>query len=275
MKYIYEMCIRDRYYYDVETGFYYLQSRYYDPQTGRFINADSQLNPDLKTGSNMFTYAGNNPVRNTDSTGLWFGLDDLIAGGVGAVVGLGGQLVSDLIAGEFSSWETYIGAGLGGAAGGIVTLYAGPVAGGAVAGGASTLIGQGLEKVTGTNDRPLGCIVINTAVDTGVGALFSKITVDIPGVTIGRNSYGAVYKSGLTKIGNQTVKRMSGKVVTKGILSGLAGDLYIDLYNGVIPGAQYWYDGVGTANGGRGNYMCYYSGHLYVVTGSRYGEVFE
>ena len=29
------------YYYDSETGFYYLQSRYYDPEIGRFINADS------------------------------------------------------------------------------------------------------------------------------------------------------------------------------------------------------------------------------------------
>ena len=34
------MCIRDRYYYDVETGLYYLQSRYYNPEWGRFINAD-------------------------------------------------------------------------------------------------------------------------------------------------------------------------------------------------------------------------------------------
>ena len=29
------------YYYDSETGFYYLQSRYYDPETGRFLNADN------------------------------------------------------------------------------------------------------------------------------------------------------------------------------------------------------------------------------------------
>ena len=28
------------YYYDTEFGLYYLQSRYYDPETGRFINAD-------------------------------------------------------------------------------------------------------------------------------------------------------------------------------------------------------------------------------------------
>ena len=31
------------YYYDSETGFYYLNSRYYDPETGRFINADTNV----------------------------------------------------------------------------------------------------------------------------------------------------------------------------------------------------------------------------------------
>ena len=31
------------YYYDTETGLYYLQSRYYDPETGRFINADDVI----------------------------------------------------------------------------------------------------------------------------------------------------------------------------------------------------------------------------------------
>ena len=58
------------YYYDQETGFYYLQSRYYDPEIGRFINADNQLSTgsDL-TGLNLFTYCGNNPVNRTDSTG--------------------------------------------------------------------------------------------------------------------------------------------------------------------------------------------------------------
>ena len=31
------------YYYDVETGWYYLQSRYYDPGVGRFLNADASI----------------------------------------------------------------------------------------------------------------------------------------------------------------------------------------------------------------------------------------
>ncbi|MGM9680919.1 MAG: RHS repeat-associated core domain-containing protein, partial [Eubacteriales bacterium] len=56
------------YYRDSETGFYYLQSRYYDPQVGRFINADGQLNGGL-LGYNLFAYCGNNPVMNVDPDG--------------------------------------------------------------------------------------------------------------------------------------------------------------------------------------------------------------
>lgn len=54
------------YYYDFETGFYYLQSRYYDPVTHRFINADSyaSTNPSNAIACNMFAYCGNNPVIN-------------------------------------------------------------------------------------------------------------------------------------------------------------------------------------------------------------------
>jgi len=57
------------YYYDTETGFYYLQSRYYDPTVGRFINADGQLNTDSLLGYNMFAYCENNPINMVDYTG--------------------------------------------------------------------------------------------------------------------------------------------------------------------------------------------------------------
>ena len=56
------------YYYDTETGLYYLNSRYYDPATGRFINADGQLNDGL-LGYNLFAYCENNPVNGIDSAG--------------------------------------------------------------------------------------------------------------------------------------------------------------------------------------------------------------
>ena len=58
------------YYYDTETGFYYLQSRYYDPITRRFLNADSIACEigDLQS-HNIFAYCHNNPVNYLDSTG--------------------------------------------------------------------------------------------------------------------------------------------------------------------------------------------------------------
>jgi len=58
------------YYYDIETGFYYLNSRYYDPAVGRFINADSYATTGQGVlGSNMFAYCLNNPVNRVDQSG--------------------------------------------------------------------------------------------------------------------------------------------------------------------------------------------------------------
>ena len=60
------------YYYDSETGWYYLQSRYYDPAIGRFINADDIVIADNSlTGLNLFSYCENNPVSGYDPTGEW------------------------------------------------------------------------------------------------------------------------------------------------------------------------------------------------------------
>ena len=58
------------YYYDSETGFYYLQSRYYDPENHRFINADSYASTGQGfLGVNMFAYANNNPIIFGDAAG--------------------------------------------------------------------------------------------------------------------------------------------------------------------------------------------------------------
>ena len=55
------------YYYDRESGFYYLKSRYYDPSTGKFLNADSVSM--LISGEKAYTYCENNPVNFTDFEG--------------------------------------------------------------------------------------------------------------------------------------------------------------------------------------------------------------
>ena len=62
------------YYQDTETGLYYLMSRYYDPVTHRFINADGyfQSGTSILYG-NTFAYCGNNPVSRADTGGdSWF-----------------------------------------------------------------------------------------------------------------------------------------------------------------------------------------------------------
>jgi len=61
------------YFYDETTGFYYLQSRYYDPAICRYINADSYLSTGQGfLGYNAFAYCANNPVNYTDSSGNFF-----------------------------------------------------------------------------------------------------------------------------------------------------------------------------------------------------------
>ena len=58
------------YVYDTETGLYYLQSRYYNPTWGRFINADEYLSTGQSFfGNNVFAYCYCSPVNLTDHTG--------------------------------------------------------------------------------------------------------------------------------------------------------------------------------------------------------------
>ena len=101
------------YYYDVETGLYYLQSRYYDPEVCRFINPDAFATTDADgvLSANMFAYCENNPIRNTDSTGA-IGVTTLIRAATGAVTSLigglaagdrGVDLVADVVLGAASS----------------------------------------------------------------------------------------------------------------------------------------------------------------------------
>ena len=89
------------YYYDEETGFYYVSSRYYDPEIARFINADAiellGVNGDF-TSINLFVYCGNNPIIREDKGGHFW---NIVAGAVvGAVISTITQVVDNLIGGN-------------------------------------------------------------------------------------------------------------------------------------------------------------------------------
>ena len=100
------------YYLDEETGLYYLNSRYYDAELGRFINADNisilAEGKELFNGLNLFVYCGNNPVNNTDESGaswwdkFWKGLLDVLSVIVVAAVVIGLTVLSIATAGAGS-----------------------------------------------------------------------------------------------------------------------------------------------------------------------------
>ena len=78
------------YYYDTETGLYYLNSRYYSPEFGRFISADNQIAGigGEVLGYNVFAYCLNNPVNMSDPTGNWPSWSNLLKGSMWLAVGI-------------------------------------------------------------------------------------------------------------------------------------------------------------------------------------------
>ena len=99
------------YYYDSETALYYLNSRYYDPEAGRFLNMDglSYLEPMAFNGLNLYAYCGNNPVMYVDPTGhswesFWNGVgnwfkDNWVKLAIGAAFIVAGAVVTFFTAG--------------------------------------------------------------------------------------------------------------------------------------------------------------------------------
>ena len=83
------------YVYDAETNLYATIERYYDPETGRFLSADTvenaELQADMIGGYNLYAFCLNNPLAHTDPTGGFiitlFLLKVLKVAIIGAVIG--------------------------------------------------------------------------------------------------------------------------------------------------------------------------------------------
>ena len=129
------------YYHDTETGFYYLQSRYYDPIVGRFINADTAIGQIGNIhGTNMFVYCFNNPVSMSDPIGNWPKLSTIFT--VVAVVAVSVAAVAVTVAtcGATAPALAVAGGGIiGGVSAGTAATATGIAAGAMVVASASTL----------------------------------------------------------------------------------------------------------------------------------------
>ena len=148
------------YIYDHETGLYYLQSRYYNPKIGRWINADALVDQSSVLGYNLFAYCRNNPVNMTDTTGNlpFFAITAAIGAVVGAVVG-------GVVAAK-NGGNVWAGVGIGAAAGALIGTGAGMAAGAALAGsitattGAVMAGGSTLVATVGTGGLGAGATYI-------------------------------------------------------------------------------------------------------------------
>ena len=155
------------YYYDTSIGLYYLNSRYYDPETGRFLNEDlvSYLEPETIGGINLYAYCLNDPVNNIDPSGHVV-ISLLIALAVtGAVVG---GAAAGLIASSngVQGWE-----------------LAGSIFGGALLGGAiGALVGLGLPMIGGTAGGALAIAGGGTLAMAGAGVAASAVSVSLAGI---------------------------------------------------------------------------------------------
>lgn len=156
------------YYYDEETGFYYVSSRYYNPEIGRWISPEPNVyNGEFDEGAgligyNVYAYCANNPVNNIDPTGefvistavlIGIGIGALIGGTAGGVYGYK-KAVKNNVAKQ-DRWKYVVGYGLGGAVvGGVIGGFVGYGAGVALGAKASSgLVVKSISKALSSVSR--------------------------------------------------------------------------------------------------------------------------
>lgn len=191
------------YIYDEETGLYYLRSRYYNPETGRFINADVIMGQtEALLTNNVYVYCCNNPLRMIDDNGNWPSFGNLltaafiavttivVAAAVVTTAGAAGAAVG-VAAGMYLGTSTATSVAIGTAA----TVGAYCVAGGVVACGVNDVA----EQVTGTN------VIANTIGSDEYEAIRYGL-YGVAGASIATSNYG--YESPRKKVSVEKVGKL-------------------------------------------------------------------
>jgi RHS repeat-associated protein len=169
--------------YDPEIGAYNYRAREYHPTLGQFMSMDPIGTwGDAGNLGNAYAYVGNNPGSHHDPSGMYAGVDDAAACGIGAAGAVGFNAlngVASFIGGLLGhGWSTdqslqnYAGQAVGGCLGGAAFEYSGPVGSGLAYGAASGGVTHGLNILSGAEKADLGSYVDNVAMDTVIGGAF-------------------------------------------------------------------------------------------------------
>ena len=168
------------YYYDTETGLYYLQSRYYNPEWGRFLNADFAeviSNENTLTDKNLYAYCDNNPIMRVDEDGEFWNI--VIGAAVGGIISGTISAISQIIDNEGLdnfSWARVGVAAAGGAISGGLAATGMLVGGQMIANGIIGAVGSGIDTYLGADENTTALdYVSNIAIGAGIGVLGGKI----------------------------------------------------------------------------------------------------
>ena len=181
------------YYYDNETGLYYLNARYYDPSIGRFISPDVLTILDETKGQinglNLYMYCNNNPIMYVDPSGC-FALTTIIILTLIAVGVVAGGTAAGVISYSkgYRGWELaghiFIGAVIGGLIGAAIGYFAAPTIAGLLTstgtiGGSLVLVGWGAVgggiAISAIGELALvGTIAVTGISAFGASIMFSK-----------------------------------------------------------------------------------------------------
>ena len=201
--------------FQVVSNLYYYRARYYDPVSGRFISEDPLVRP----GYSPYWFNLNDPTNQVDPLGLQTPLQVGVGAVAGAIVGVGGQFIGDLVSGKWSSWEDYTGAAVGGAVtGALVANFVPPSVAGGLGAAAGNLTKQTLNHFAKGCDFDAG----DLAADTAIGFATGAIVPDVQGLNAGRGNIDSVFNGLNTKLTNGTISQISPTVVGQEVGSQVA-----------------------------------------------------
>ncbi len=203
------------YYYDSETNLYYLNSRYYDPELGRFINADDISVLDISrselNGLNLYCYCLNNPVNDFDASGYLL-MTLLIGALIGAVISFAASVITQGTTKGFKNinWgvvalDTLIGGLLGAVSASPIGIIGQMAIGGFLS--VTQYVGGQLiqgEQIT------TGGVLLSFGLGVLFGASDGLLTGKMPGTNIDKTIF-------VKEIESQTVE----KITRQGLKSGL------------------------------------------------------